>query len=113
MTANGADQGGDAFNGNNSGLGYHWKMLAWSWRFDHEPGDEIEFGGLAGLLLLVGDDEAATGLEAGGDALLEGPGDGFHEGYLRRLTLLAVSRVRIWVMAMPLSMARRSGCGRP
>ena len=62
---------------------------------------------------MVRDDEITPGLQAGGHALLEGPDDGFHEGYLRRLTLLAVSRVRIWVMAMPLSMARRSGCGRP
>jgi hypothetical protein len=33
--------------------------------------------------------------------------------YLRRFMLLALSRVRIWVMAMPLRVARRSGCGSP
>jgi hypothetical protein len=35
------------------------------------------------------------------------------ECYLSRFALLALRSVRIWVMAMPLSMARRSGCGNP
>ena len=34
---------------------------------------------------------------------------GFHGGYLRRFTLLAERRVRIWVMAISLSLSRRSG----
>ena len=58
----------------------------------------------------LGEKPAGGVLEREGLEIGEG---GFHEGYFRRFTLLAASRVRIWVMAMPLSMARRSGCGRP
>ena len=38
---------------------------------------------------------------------------GFHGDYLRRFTLLAERRVRIWVMAISLSFLRRSGAVKP
>ncbi len=43
---------------------------------DDEPGDEVEVGGFAVLLLLVGNLEAAIRLQADGDAFLEGSSDG-------------------------------------
>ena len=58
-----------------------WTVGLFSSSFDDEPGDEFKVGGFAGLFLLVGDHEVATGLQASGDALLEGPGDGVHGGF--------------------------------
>lgn len=45
---------------------------------DDQPSDEFEVGFFANLLPLVGQDEAAGRLEAGGGTLAEGGGDGRH-----------------------------------
>ena len=50
--------------------------------FDDEPGDEFEVGLFVDLLLRIRQDEAATGLEAGGSAFAEGGGEGVH-GFLQ------------------------------
>ena len=48
----------------------------------HEPGDELQVGCVVHLLLCIGEDKAAAGLQTGGNTLAERRGDGVH-GFLQ------------------------------
>ena len=54
-----------------------WQRLFVSWRFDDEPGDQLEVRRFVRLRALVRNDERAFGLQPAGQTFAEGDGNGF------------------------------------